>query len=63
MCEVGVLNQTELNNAIAQFRRLEDASLTYLGGRSAHDGDEKIGLFDTVVTRDEMDEIIEAEIR
>lgn len=63
MCEVGALNQTELNDAIAQFRRLEDASLTYIGGRSAHDGDEKIGLFDTVVTRDEMDEIIEAEIR
>ncbi len=62
MCEVGVFNQTELNAAIAQFRRFEDASLEYAGGRSAHDGDENIGLFDTVVTRAEADDIIEAEI-
>ncbi len=62
MCEVGVFNQTELNSAIAQFRRFEDASLEYVGGRSAHDGNEVIGLFDTKVTRDEADEIIEAEI-
>ena len=62
MCEVGVFNQTELNSAIAQFRRFEDASLEYAGGRSAHDGDEVIGLFDTRVTRDEADEIIEREL-
>ncbi len=62
MCEVGVFNQIELNSAIAQFRRFEDASLEYVGGRSAHDGEENIGLFDTVVTRSEADEIIETEI-
>lgn len=61
MCEVGVFNQTELNAAIAQFRRFEDASLTYVGGRSADDNNEEIGLFDTVVTRGEADDIIEAE--
>lgn len=63
LCEVGAFNQTELNTAIAQFRRFEDASLIYAGGRAAHDGDEVIGLFDTKVTRDEADEIIEAEVR
>jgi hypothetical protein len=43
MCEVEYLIKTELNSAIAQFRRFEDASLEYAGGRSAHDGDEVIG--------------------
>ena len=62
MCEVGVFKQTEINAAIAQFRRFEDSSLEYAGGRSAHDGDGNIGLFDTVVTRNQADEIIEAEI-
>ena len=61
MCEVGAFNQIELNAAIAQFRRFEDASLEYAGGRAAND-DQMIGLFDTVVSRKEADEIIEAEI-
>ena len=61
MCEVGAFNQNELNAAIAQFRRFEDASLKYAGGRAANDG-EIIGLFDTTVTRAEADEIIEREI-
>lgn len=59
MCEVGAFNQTELNAAIAQFRRFEDASLEYVGGRAANDG-QMIGLFDTVVSREEADEIIES---
>ena len=61
MCEVGAFNQTELNAAIAQFRRFEDASLEYAGGRAANDG-QPIGLFDTVVSREEADEIIEREL-
>ncbi len=61
MCEVGAFNQTELNAAIAQFRRFEDASLEYVGGRAANDN-QKIGLFDTVVSRREADEIVEREL-
>lgn len=61
MCEIGAFNQTELNAAIAQFRRFEDASLEYAGGRAANDGD-MIGLFDTIVSREEADEIIEREL-
>ncbi|MBR3386267.1 hypothetical protein IKG68_01725 [Candidatus Saccharibacteria bacterium] len=61
MCEVGAFNQTELNAAIAQFRRFEDNSLTYAGGRGANEGDQ-VGLFDTVVSREEADEIIEREL-
>lgn len=61
MCEVGAFNQTELNAAIAQFRRFEDASLEYVGGRAAN-SDQMIGLFDTVVSRQEADDIIEREL-
>lgn len=61
MCEVGAFNQTELNAAIAQFRRFEDASLEYVGGRAAN-SDQTIGLFDTVVSRQEADDIIEREL-
>ena len=61
MCEVGAFNQTELNAAIAQFRRFEDASLEYVGGRAANN-DQMIGLFDTVVSRQEADDIIEREL-
>ena len=61
MCEVGAFNQTELNAAIAQFRRFEDNSLTYAGGRGANEGDQ-VGLFDTVGSREEADEIIEREL-
>ena len=57
----GAFNQTELNAAIAQLRRFEDASLEYVGGRAANDGD-MIGLFDTVVSCEEADEIIEREL-
>lgn len=59
MCEVGAFNQTELNAAIAQFRRFEDASLEYAGGRAANEGG-KVGLFDTVVSKEEADMIVEA---
>lgn len=62
MCEIGAFNQTKLNERILQFRRFEDASLEYVGGRSAHDDAENIGLFDTTITRAEANEIIEAEI-
>jgi hypothetical protein len=61
MCEIGVFNQTELNQAIFMFRRFEDSSLTYAGGRTLSDYDE-IGGFDTTLTRREIDEIIEGEI-
>ncbi|MDR0980050.1 MAG: DEAD/DEAH box helicase family protein [Candidatus Nomurabacteria bacterium] len=62
MCEIGVFNQNELNSAIFQFRRFEDSSLTYAGGRELYE-DDKIGGFDTSLTRREVDEVIEAEIR
>lgn len=61
MCEIGVFNQNELNQAIFMFKRFEDSSLIYAGGRSLS-GDEKIGGFDTTLTRDEIDEVILSEV-
>lgn len=61
MCEIGVFNQNELNQAIFMFKRFEDSSLIYAGGRSLA-GDEKIGGFDTTLTRDEIDEVILSEV-
>lgn len=61
MCEIGVFNQSELNQAIFMFRRFEDSSLIYAGGRTIS-GDDKIGGFDTKLTRDEIDEVILSEV-
>jgi hypothetical protein len=61
LCEIGVFNQTELNQAIFMFRRFEDSSLTYVGGRKLSDQD-IIGGFDVVATRGEVDEVIESEV-
>ena len=62
MCEIGVFNSSQMEGAIFQFRRFEDSSLNYAGGNE-QSGDDMIGGFDSVVTRDEADEIIESVIR
>lgn len=61
MCEIGVFNQTELNQAIFMFKRFEDSSLIYAGGKSLSAEDE-IGGFDMTLTRAEIDEVIEGQI-
>jgi hypothetical protein len=47
-----VFNTEQMNAAVFAFRRYEDASLRYTGIES-HEGLSKIGLYDTVVARDE----------
>lgn len=59
MCEIGVFNSSKMEGNIFQFRRFEDASLNYAGGRT-QSGNDMIGGFDSVITRDEADEIIGA---
>lgn len=61
MCEVGVFNQSELNQAIFMFRRFEDSSLVYVGGRVLSE-DDKIGGFDLSLTRGEVDDVIASEV-
>ena len=46
-----------MNDAVYKFKRYEDANLTY-SGIDMHQGD-KIGLFDTVVDSNDMEEFFE----
>ena len=57
LVSLDVFNSTLMNDAVYKFKRYEDASLTY-SGIDMHQGD-KIGLFDTVVDSNDMEEIFE----
>ena len=51
LCEVGVFNPPVMNSAIFAFKRFEEASLTYAGGRTLPP---VVGGFDTVILRSEL---------
>ena len=51
LCEIGVFNPPVMNSAIFAFKRFEEASLTYAGGRALS---EVVGGFDTAVLRSEL---------
>jgi len=51
LCEVGVFNPPVMNSAIFAFKRFEEASLTYAGGRTLPTA---VGGFDTVILRSEL---------
>lgn len=55
LVSLGVFNSTLMNDAIYKFKRYEDASLEYIG-INRHEG-ENIGLFDTVLSPDDYQEI------
>jgi len=46
---LGVFNNAKMNEAVFGFKRYEDASLVYTG-INRHEGDEGIGLYDTVLS-------------
>jgi hypothetical protein len=54
LVSLGVFNATHMNQAVFAFRRYEDASLSYTGIES-HAGLRHYGLYDTVVSVDEID--------
>lgn len=58
MCEVGVFNSSNINSAIFAFKRFEDYSLIYAGGKELSD-DEIIGGFDSKITRGEFNQAVE----
>lgn len=58
LCDVGVFNSSNINSAVFAFKRFEDFSLTYAGGRTLND-DDLVGGFDSQVERIELDEVIE----
>ena len=58
LVSLGLFNSALMNDAVYKFKRYEDASLTYTG-INKHEADEKIGLYDTVLTRKEAARVFE----
>lgn len=59
LVSLGVFNDTLMNDAVYHFKRYEDASLEYTG-INKHAADENVGLFSTIITKEEyehMDEL------
>ena len=54
LVSLGVFNSTLMNDAIYKFKRYEDASLEYVGINKHKD--ENIGLFDTVLSREDYEQ-------
>lgn len=57
LVSLGVFNSALMNDAVYKFKRYEDASLSYTG-INKHE-DEDIGLYDTVITRDDARRVAE----
>jgi hypothetical protein len=53
LVSLNVFNEALMNDAVYKFKRYEDASITYTGVNK-HEG-EKIGLYSTVITKEEYD--------
>lgn len=51
LCNIGLFNAIDLDHTIGDFRRLEEASLQYMGGGRI---EKNIGLLDTVVSKDSL---------
>jgi len=56
-CRAFVFNNALMNDAVYKFKRYEDASLSYTG--IIKHKDEDIGLYDTLITREEAQEAFE----
>ena len=52
LVSLGLFNSALMNDAVYKFKRYEDPSLEYIG-INRHEGEEKIGLYDTVVSNKE----------
>ena len=50
-CSIGIFNSINLDQTIGDFRRLEEASLNYMGGGNQ---ETKVGLLDTVISREDL---------
>lgn len=56
LVSLGLFNSALMNDAIYKFKRYEDSSLNYTG-INKHEG-EDIGLYDTVIKRDDLRQVI-----
>lgn len=57
LVSLGLFNSALMNDAVYKFKRYEDASLSYTG-INKHEG-EDIGLYDTVITREDAQKVFE----
>jgi len=57
LVSLGLFNSTLMNDAVYKFKRYEDSSLSYTG-INKHEG-EDIGLYDTVITREDALKVFE----
>ena len=60
LVSLGIFNDSLMNSAVYNFKRYEDASLEYTG-ISKHATDENVGLFSTVISKDEYREMASAQ--
>ncbi|MDQ7019098.1 MAG: hypothetical protein Q9M33_08020, partial [Robiginitomaculum sp.] len=58
LVSLNVFNSALMNDAVYKFKRYEDASLSYTG-INRHEG-EQVGLYDTVISPDEIVDAIRA---
>lgn len=54
LVSLNVFNSALMNDAVYKFKRYEDASLEYTGVNK-HAADERVGLYDTTLTREEYE--------
>ncbi|MFT4644708.1 MAG: hypothetical protein ACI8ZX_001114 [Planctomycetota bacterium] len=55
LVSLGVFNSSMMNDAVYKFKRYEDASLEYIGINKHKD--ESVGGFDTVISRDDYNQV------
>lgn len=60
LVSIGIFNDSLMNSAVYNFKRYEDSSLEYTG-INRHVADENIGLFSTVISKDEYREMATAQ--
>lgn len=53
LVNLGVFNEVLMNDAVFKFKRYEDSSLTY-AGINRHEADEKVGLWSTTISKEEL---------
>ena len=62
LVSIGIFNDSLMNQAVYNFKRYEDASLEYTG-INRHKEDESVGLFSTVITREDYEDMAAAQTR
>lgn len=60
LVSLGIFNDSLMNSAVYNFKRYEDASLEYTG-ISKHKKDEEVGLFSTVISKEEYRDMASAQ--